>query len=362
MRTTWRQAASMRSLQLLAALAAALALLTGCPSVPRSGALPTPVFSVLEIPQANGGWTTYSSVWPMEVLPTRGRNLRVWFSAPLGSTFSVGLREPDGTLTDLPQSQGAPVPSAQGFFQVISVNSAVNPPMYLVQLRSPLAMTSPAMFNVEIVNKTLRTDVTDSAPMVVRLAQIKVFTVTVAVSGNGHVTSNPPGIECGISAQGRAMTQCSYNFGRGQVTLNPGSNDLNTTRFSGWSGNCPGGVQVCTLTLDGSAPVAATATFVGSGSPASSQQMCPAAPLLPGLRWIATPQCDPASFPTTSSALCDSAGLFCCKSLPVGSGTPASPSARCGVDKIEFPPDCRNTLGSGSLRQPGGCYEFNSNP
>ncbi|MDP3700720.1 MAG: hypothetical protein Q8R72_07425 [Hylemonella sp.] len=356
MKTTWHQAAGMGSLRLLVSLAAALALLTGCPSpsVPRSGALETPVFSVLEIPQVNGGWTTYSSAAPMEVLPTRGRNLRVWFSAPLGSTFSVGLREPDGTLTALPQSQGAPVPAEQGFFQVISVNAAVTPPLYTVQLRSPLAMTSPAIFNVEVVNKTLRTDVSDSAPMVVRLAQVKVFTVTVAVSGNGHVTSNPPGIECGTSPQGRPLTQCSHNFGRGQVTLNPGSNDLNTTRFDGWSGNCAG--QSCQFTLDGTAPVQAVATFKARSQPPSAS-VCQAAPLIAGLRWIATPQCDPASFPTTSSALCDSAGLFCCKSVPVGSGLPPVPSARCGADKIEFPPDCRNTLGRGRLLQPGGCYE-----
>lgn len=364
MKTTWLHAAvvhgNVGSLRWLVAACVALTLLTGCPSVPRSGQLAKPVYNVLEIPSTTGGWTTYSSSPPMEVLPTRGRVMKVWFSAPIGSTFSLGLRESDGTFTPLPQTSApASVSSELGYFQVLNVNASVTPPLYTVQLRAPLAMMDPANFNVEIVNKSLRNDVTDSDALIVMLAQRKVFTVTVSVTGNGHVTSNPPGIECGTTAQGRPMTQCSHDFGRGQVTLNPGSNDLNTTRFDGWSGNCAG--QACQFTLDGMAPVQVMATFTARTQPATALQ-CQPAPLLAGLRWIATPQCDPASFPTTPSALCDSAGQFCCKSPPAGSGTPVSPSARCGVDKIEFPPDCRNTLGRGMLRQPGGCYEIDSYP
>ncbi len=355
MKTTWLRAASMSSARMLVAAGAALALLTGCPSVPRSGQLGKPVYSLLEILNDTGGWTSYSSSPPMEVLPTRGRVMKVWFSAPIGSTFSVGLREPGGIFTPLPQTSApASVSSELGYFQVLNVNASATPPLYTVHLRAPLSLMDPANFNVEVVNKSLSTNVTDSDPMIVRLAQRKVFTVSVAVTGNGHVTSNPPGIACGTSAQGRPMTQCKHDFGRGQVTLNPGSNDQNTTRFDSWSGNCAG--QACQFTLDGMAPVQATATFKARTQPATAL-VCQPAPLLPGLLWIATPQCDPASFPTTSSAVCDSAGLFCCKSPPVGSGPPASPSARCGGDKIEFPPDCRNTLGRGMLRQPGGCYE-----
>lgn len=359
MKTTWLRAVSMSSVRILVAAGAALALLTGCPNPPRSGKLEKPVYSVLEIPKQTGGWTTYSSTPPMEVLPTRGRVLRVWFYAPLGSSFDVGLRAPDNTLTPLPQNHGAQLSSEQGFFQVINVNTARNPPLYTVHLRAPLTLVDPANFNIEVVNKSLRTDVTDSDSMIVRLAQRKVFTVSVAVTGNGHVTSNPPGIACGTSAQGRAMTQCSHDFGRGQVTLNPGSNDLNTTKFVGWSGNCAPNVQACALALTGMATMNATAIF-GPRMTSLPVSNCPVAPAIAGLRWIDQPTCatgNIAEHPGISLA-CDAQGYFCCEP-----GTPDLTAPRCGGQgKILSSPDCRRHTPGGMLRQPGGCYEVDSGP
>lgn len=345
-------------LRLLAVCVGALALLTACPSVPRSGQLEKPSLSSLEILQSNGGnWMTVSGPAPLEILPTHGRVLRVRYRAPIGSSFDVALRTPGGQLTALPQNHGAQLPSDAGYFQVLNVNPNLTPPMYTMELRPPVTLPDPANFDVLIVNKSLRTDVQDSEPLVVRLAQRREFTVTVQIQGGGRVTSNPPGIACGTSISGQPLTQCSYAFGPYAVTLNPGSSSGN--RFLGWEGNCPSATQPCTITLNGTA-VQAVAKF--GTSPAAGVNQCAAAPLLPGLRWIATPQCDPGSFPTTSSALCDSAGLFCCKNPPVGGGTPGLPSPRCGVDKIEFAPDCRNTLGRGMLRQPGGCYEIAPGP
>lgn len=343
-------------LRILVTTVAALALLTGCPSVPRSGPLVKPVLSSLEIPTATGSWSTYSTnVPPSEVLPTRGRVLRLRLYAPVGSSFSVTLRAPDGTQTTLPQNFGAAVPGEDGYFEIISVNTALNPPLYLVHIRAPLSLADPANFDVLVVNKSLRTDVTDSDPLVVRLGQRKVFTVTVQVNGNGHVTSNPPGIQCGTSSSGATWTDCSYEFGRGQVSLNPASNDLNTTKFKEWAGNCDPHMQVCQFTLDGMAPIAATATFVAR-STVTTVSACPVAPLLPGLRWIDLPQCGGNLIDKTNIELaprCDASGFFCCKD---GAG-----SGRC-APKTEFPPDCMHRSPKGTLRQPGGCYEVDSNP
>jgi hypothetical protein len=347
---------SLGSVKVLGAVLAALALLTGCPSVPRSGPLTQPVLSSLEIPTATGSWSTYStSVPPSEVLPTRGRVLRLRLYAPVGSSFSVALRAPDGTQTTLPQNFGAVVASENGYFEIIDVNTALSPPLYLVHIRAPLSLMDPANFDVLVVNKSLRTDVTDSPPLVVRLGQRKVFTVTVQVKGNGHVTSNPPGIQCGTSSSGAVMSPCSYEFGAGQVSLNPASNNLNTTRFKAWTGNCALGVQVCQNTLNGMAPVAATATFEPRTSPTTAST-CPPAPLLSGLRWIDLPQCGGNLIDKTNIELaprCDASGFFCCKD---GAG-----AGRC-APKTEFPADCMHKSPKGTLRQPGGCYEVDSNP
>lgn len=350
------------SLCLLLAAVTILGLLTGCNTVPRSGQLETPTFSTLEIPNpAGGGWTTYSSTRPYEVLPTRGRVLRIWFYAPGGSGFSVSLRAPSGVLTPLTQNFGAPEPPETGYFRIISLNTALNPPLYTMQIRAPLSLADPANFDVLITNSSVRTDVTDSSPLIVPFAQRKVFTVTVQVVGNGHVTSNPPGIQCGTSAQGRPMTPCSYEFGAGTVSLNPGANDLNTTKFSKWGGNCNPNVQVCTFTLNGMAAVNAMAIFEAR-SVNNPVSQCPAAPLLPGLRWIDIPGCatgNLAGHPgITNPAVCDAAGYFCCEPGPPGSNAP-----RCGgTGKIESLPDCRRNAPNGMLRQPGGCYEVNSYP
>jgi hypothetical protein len=105
---------------------------------------------------------------------------------------------------------------------------------------------------------------TDSNAMVVPLRRRR-FTVNVTVAGDGHVTSNPAGVQCGTAFSGASLTQCSNDFGPSsgpvQVTLNPNSNDPAATRFRGWAGDCTPNVQSCVLMLDGTAPAAATATF-----------------------------------------------------------------------------------------------------
>jgi hypothetical protein len=227
----------------------------------------------------------------------------------------------------------------------------------MMQVGAPSTLTDPGNYDVLVVHQSLRTDTADSPPMVVALRQRKIWTVTVSVDGPGHVTSNPAGIQCGTSSSGRALTDCSYEFGPGTVALQPGSNDPPNTRFVGWSGNCPGSVQTCSLTLNGMAPIVAKATFGTSGGGGAST--CPTAPQLPGLRWIDLPNCggDAHDSHPGIGLRCDASGYFCCEPQ-----TGAS-SARCsGGDQLESAPDCRNHVPNGILRQPGGCYEVASSP
>jgi hypothetical protein len=75
------------------------------------------------------------------------------------------------------------------------------------------------------------------------------ITLTVSKSGNGVVTSTPPGIQCG--------SDCSQVYPSGTaVTLaaTPGKNFI----FLGWSGGGCSGTGTCTVTMDASKSVAAT--------------------------------------------------------------------------------------------------------
>ncbi|MGH9497922.1 MAG: alkaline phosphatase family protein [Terriglobales bacterium] len=78
--------------------------------------------------------------------------------------------------------------------------------------------------------------------------------VTLNGTGQGVITSSPPGINCGPT--------CSASFKPGTqivLTETPGANSV----FTGWSGGgCSGNASTCTLTLKGSGEI--TATFSAS--------------------------------------------------------------------------------------------------
>lgn len=336
---------------LAATLALAGALVMGCNSTPpSSGPLPTPGFVQLQTLNPAGTWSTE---WARTILPARGRAVRVSFTAATGSTFLVSLRAPDGTLTPLPQQQGVPPPSDQGYFQVVSVDTTVSPPVYLIYARAPVALADPTRYAVEIVNQSLRTDVTDSAPLVVALMPRPVFTVNVNVVGGGRVVSSPAGIQCGLADSGTPLSPCSFEFPPGAVTLM--ANSQNTAgSFVGWTGNCPANQQNCNLTLDGQSAMSATAHFGASTIPAST---CPTAPTFVGLRWIDLPDCDAMTTGITRPARCDAQGYFCCAPVPAGSN--AQGTARCN-GQLQSLAHCMHRAPTGMLRQPGGCYEVDS--
>ena len=76
--------------------------------------------------------------------------------------------------------------------------------------------------------------------------------LSVAVAGNGTVTSTPSGIDCPSGA-------CSGDFDSGtSVTLT--ASPANGSNFSQWSGACSGTSSTCTVNLDSAQ--SATATFV----------------------------------------------------------------------------------------------------
>jgi uncharacterized repeat protein (TIGR02543 family) len=83
------------------------------------------------------------------------------------------------------------------------------------------------------------------------VVQTSTLMVTKAGSGNGTVTSSPPGINCG--------TDCTKAFPTGTaVTLTAAPDNAST--FSGWSGACTGTQTTCQLTMDAAKTVVATFT------------------------------------------------------------------------------------------------------
>ncbi len=78
-------------------------------------------------------------------------------------------------------------------------------------------------------------------------APAQTVTVIPAGSGSGTVTSNPAGINCGLT--------CTANYAGGNVTLtaSPGAN----SSFTGWAGNCTG-TGTCTVSMSAARTVTAT--------------------------------------------------------------------------------------------------------
>ncbi|HEX5063526.1 MAG TPA: hypothetical protein VFV99_29315 [Kofleriaceae bacterium] len=80
-------------------------------------------------------------------------------------------------------------------------------------------------------------------------------TLTVSTMGDGAVTSDPAGIDCGAT--------CMHDFPPlSSVTLTAAP--AGTSVFDGWTGDCAGQAETCSLTMDG--PKSATAKFATHGA------------------------------------------------------------------------------------------------
>jgi len=252
-------------------LVIASTLLAGCPvnNPSAGGKQPTPVLVGLRVPGATlGSFVPAFPAPPMpppfKVLPVTDGIVQVLFNAPTGSVFSVSARVAGATSNGTPLAESTHFQAGAGGFNVISVDASS---VYTMEVQLPLILTAPPTAipaDILVVNRSLRTDMTDSDPMVVSLLPM-LSTVTVVVNGAGHVISSPPGIKCGISPLGHVMAPCSFDFPPGTVTLEPNSRDNRVDHFDGWTSGCPGPPDSsCILTVDGiHNPPPLTARFSG---------------------------------------------------------------------------------------------------
>lgn len=339
-------------MRLLAIIAATMLLASTSSCTPPSGggpgAGPPLTFTLLQTPTGPGGWVGHNARGGVfQVLPVQGRGVRIYFTAPVGSVFSVTIVSA-GVVTTLVQNDGTPAPPDDGYFQVAITDPNTNPPSYRMFVRAPANLADPNNYTITIASIS---GGASGGPIVVTLGP-PTFIVNVSVQGGGHVTSNPAGITCGTSPAGNTLSNCTFDFGSTtEVTLNPNSNSPGD--FTGWTGACTIR-DVCRL-ANGGLPITATASFAGGGGTVATNA-CTQPPVLVGLTWIGAPQCsrESATSDIRGTLGCDAGGFFCCSTSTGGAADP-----RCANGGWQYPPDCRNQPNEGLnavLRQPGGCY------
>jgi hypothetical protein len=331
-----------------------LGLLTACDKTAnqQTGALETPVLVSVEKAQGTG-WVSVpldrANIFPKAgVMPPRGNALRVVFTGPLGA-YEASAQDLSGQMSPIILPKGRGLALADGsYFEMVSTDPNTSPPTHIMYLKLPIAgLADPINYSLRITQKSLTTNRTDSAPLIIELARQPLYTVAVRIVGDGRVNSTPAGISCGSSAVGSPLTTCSFDFGSEMIVqLTPGSGP--NGRFRGWSGDCNPNDQVCALRLDGN-PKSAIANFGAASTPSGT---CPMPSLIAGWNFVGTPNCGTALNPLAATIACDNNGYFCC-SPETGASAP-----RCGgADKKETRPTCAGVGTNSLLIQPSGCYE-----
>src|SRR4029434_7535647 len=172
-----------------------------------AAATPTGI-NVLAVLQRNGPWVNVgkSVNGDYEVLPggLPSGGMRLYFYAPWPGTLKITLDGvPIPLFADVPAGTN---PATTGYYKVLNINPNPKPPIWTIGIRPPDSKLRTTMYDVLIASVSVNpkfgagTPEKESAPLTVKLAAQKVFTITVFKTGTGRgtVTSNPPGITCGV--------------------------------------------------------------------------------------------------------------------------------------------------------------------
>ncbi len=148
------------------------------------------------------------------------------------------------------------------------------------------------------------------------------YALSVTTSGNGKVTSNPTGIDCGNT--------CGDSFASGQTVTLTATPDTGY-QFSGWAGACTNASGACTVEMNGVKDV--TATFVPIPPPTQYTLSVGVTP---------TP---PRGTVSGGGISCGSAGTTCTKAFDKGTKVTLSATPDSGYQFSGWSGACTNTSG-----------------
>jgi len=334
------------------------------PINPGGGAPAAPSMLSLEIP-SNAFGAGFSGVTPavfptattpanyfvLPLLTTTAPIVRVLLSSPYPSDLSVTATDVSrGQTVTLPQIPSGSVPPSSEYFQVISVRPD-NPTTWFIVVRYPNSFQGSKSIST-MISDTVGGVASAPLPFTMSFRGSTVNVSIVAPNNAGRVLSDPPGIDCpGV---------CSFDFlGWTSVELTQGVKS-NSTQFVGWTGNCSG-MGGCTVQLRAPGPaiipvnVAVTANFrIHTNTAIPATTSCPAAPLIPGKRWVAQPNCGTIPISQGATLQCDAQGYFCC-GVSGGVATARCPGGNetvvtCSTSALDGGPVNQQLI------QPGGCY------
>jgi hypothetical protein len=156
-------------------------------------------------------------------------------------------------------------------------------------------------------------------------------TLEAQVTGNGSVTSDPPGIDCPAS--------CSEQFDTGTRVVLAARPRANAS-FLGWGGACTGSALTCTLTLDGNKTVSALFTpaptpivSIGNARVTESSVATVTATLAPTTRHVVTVRYATADGTATADDYAPVTGTL---TFPAGADT-ATATIRTKDDTLDEP-------------------------
>ena len=249
-----------------------------------------------------GGWSgDCTGTGTCIVTMDQTREVTAFLNAPDTFPLSVEVLGGDGNITSFPDGIDCPDTCTGDFNTGFSVILSQTPaPGYT------FAGWGGACDNIGSCNVTM------DGPISVSANYEPLITLTVAVSGDGNVTSSPAGIDC--------PGTCSVDVAPGTVvelTQSPASGSA----FDGWTGDC-GGDGTCVVTMDVARSV--TANFVeqnqltvsvdGNGSVSSSPAGidCPgncSADFFPADKVLLTPEAAPGAVFTGWGGDCTGDGV-----------------------------------------------------
>jgi hypothetical protein len=294
----------------------------------------TPSAGEVQIPSPGGIWEDVppAASGSFTVLPfvTTVPMVRVKFAAPAVSIM-VSAQDGSAGAPVVPIPEVATGPSMPTGYVVDNMDTNPSPPRWQITIKLPAAFSTSTGFSISISTVS---NGTASSPLKLAFTK-RSYEVSVSVTGGGHISSNPKAIYCGPGAM-----DCDKTFDPPPtgvvVTVDLNAQSYQMLSFSGWSGACSAANSnsgqtgsTCTLAVDGTRKLTASASFGGS---VTQPPLCP---LITYPHFVGTgnmPQCQPpvgAKF----GATCDAQGFYTCSS-----GAPF----------------CDNF--NGLLKQPGGCY------